>query len=260
MASRFRFQPKRATGTNATIGLIIAISICFFVSWLTIPSQAIFQTFAFHLDLGKFWQLLTYPFAMGTNGESFVSLVFSMIWLNFFGGILERRFGWKVIIGTFFVASVVGGLLAFLASNFFPNTHLLMSGSYYPVSVITILACALQPEEVLRLLFITVKFKWIALFSGLSILFLYGAGAPFAGILLALPMLFSWFYGLNKIPIITQGQNIFTAKAEKKKSNREFDEFRSKVRDKEQERQERERLRKLFEGSFNDQDPPQAEK
>ncbi|MFM9873700.1 MAG: hypothetical protein ACKVQS_09585 [Fimbriimonadaceae bacterium] len=260
MASRFRFQPKKATGNQATIGLIIALAIGFIASWLALPSNVLEKFFAIWFDQPQIWQFLTYPFVSDGHGFGLFFFLIQLIWLYQCGGAIEQRYGYKTLLGNFLFSTISFGIFGLIGSKIIPQSLPVLSDPWLPIAYIIVLFCATRPEEQFCFWGISVKYKWLALLMGAFAIFGYGTGAPLFGVLIAIPILFAWFYGQNKVPGITLGQNYFTTKAEKKKSNRDFDEFRSKVRDKEKDRLEKERLRKLFEGSLNDQDPPQAEK
>jgi membrane associated rhomboid family serine protease len=260
MASRFRFQSKKSTGNQATLGLIIALAIGFVLSWLPQPGEFLQNNLALWFDHPQIWQFITYPLISGGGGFGLIFFLFELMWLYQYGGQIESRYGPKTLLGNFLLSSVAFGVVGLLGSKLFGGAVPLLSDSWLPIAYIIVLACATQPNADFCFWGISVKYKWLALLMGLFAIFGYGTGAPLFGVVIALPLLFAWFYGQNKVPGVILGKNIFVAKQEKKRVNREFDEFKSKVRDKEKDRLEKERLRKLFEGSLDDQDPPQAER
>jgi hypothetical protein len=74
--------------------------------------------------------------------------------------------------------------------------------------------------------------------------------APLFGIAVATPLILAWFYGADKLPI--RYGLLRRLPTTGKTKQKEFDAFISNVRDREKEREEKERLRKLFEDSLDD--------
>lgn len=186
--------------------------------------------------------------------------MFAMLWLFNFGSMFERAYSSKSLLIHFFALSIIYGLVGLLAAKLVGANAMFLYSSWLPVSFITVTLCATQPETPSSLNGIPVKMKWFAVLVGVFVILTLGAGNPIFGIILCSPLAIAWFYGQGKLGAFAPGKILIRNNPQSVKTNREFDEFKSKVRDKEQERQEKERLRKLFEGSLDDQDPPQAEK
>lgn len=261
MASRFRFQSRKSSGDQATIGLIIAIAIGFVLCWLPQPGRFLIENFAFWYEQPMPWQVLTYPLIFAGGSFGVIFLIFELFWLFRYGSTIEQRFGKTTLLATFFGSAVAFALCGWIGAKISGLPGGFLDNSWLPTSFLVILVCAMQPNADMCFWGISIKVKWLAALIGAMVLFGYGAGGfPLLGVAVCLPLVFAWYYGQNKIPGITLGKNIFTQKKETIKANREFDEFRSKVRDKEKDRKEKERLRKLFEGSLDDQDPPQSKK
>jgi len=95
----------------------------------------------------------------------------------------------------------------------------------------------------------------MAVLSGLSIFFSKGDRSLVYGLFAALPALLAWFYAIGKLgvpfPSALRGSNSKSRK-EKKREQTEFNKFIDSVRDRETEREEREKLRELFERSLID--------
>lgn len=198
------------------------------------------------------WTVLTFPFVNDGNGQGLLFFAIGMMWWYWVGQGLESLTGRWGLLLWFLAFSFVTGLLAFLGTLFGLGATVLI-GPFLTISCMTVIFCGRAPEQEIRFWgIIPLKLKWLALITGLMVIFGYGTGTPLFGLLLALPLVLAWFLGLGKLPI-----SLATANVEKRKSkkveNREFDVYMSKVKAKEQEREEKERLRKLFENSMRDE-------
>ncbi|MBX3115283.1 MAG: rhomboid family intramembrane serine protease [Fimbriimonadaceae bacterium] len=258
MASRFAFSPRKSSATPATFGLIIACTVGFLLCW--IPQLAAFLIPNLGLSLGSFkiWQPLTYPFVHYGIGGYFISFIFDMLWLFWFGGILERRFGQRPLITVFFAATLLHAAFLFIAGPIAGAEEALLLTAELPIAFIVVTVCGNQPRTEICFWGIPVKFAWIAIIKAAWVVLSLGTGNPLFGLIIGIPLLGAWFYGANKIPGLTFGVSPVETRKQKKKENREFDEFMSKVRSKEKDRAEQERLRKLFEGSIADDDTPES--
>lgn len=259
MASRFRFQSNQSQGNQATLGLLIAMAIGFVLCWIPELGKIIIPNLGFSFSLQKFWTFFTYPFTNAGDGSQLFFFILGLLWFYSFGGMLESRIGKSSMVIHFFLAAFLHSLFAFIASTFVASPTLIVGG-WLPVSFITVIVCALSPEASMSFWMVPVKMKWMALITALLTIFSYGTGSPLFGIITAIPLLGAWFYGVGKLGSLRVGENPLEKRVTKVRANKEFDEFRSKVLDKEKERAEKERLRKLLEGSLDDQDPPQAKK
>ncbi len=233
MASRYRFQPNKTSNPiPVTIALIIAIAFGFILSWIPQPGQTLIKTFAFWFDSPQLWQFVTFPFVTNGNGYGLLTLIIELLLLYRFGGEIERLYRAKTLLFNLFGATFGAACLGLIGSKFMLTPESFLADSYFSISYIVVLGCARKPEEAMSFWGLPFKHKWFALINVVFVLIGYGSGAPIFGLIICIPLLFAWLYGQNKIPGITFGKNIISAKAEKKKDNREFDEFRSKVLDK----------------------------
>lgn len=258
MASRFAFNSRSFNGSSGTIGLIIALAVGFVLCWIPQFGSFLIPNLALTFDLAKPWAILTYPFVTNGSGTGLFFFLLQLMWFYSFGGMFESRFGTQSLLIHFFSGTLLFGLIGFIANLLIPGTSAVLYSGWLPIAFITTIICALQPETEITFIFFPLRMKWLALITGALVLFGLGTGAPLFGVLLVLPLVAAWFYGQNKIPGLTPGRSPFEKQRQKAKENREFDSFRSKVMDREKEREERERLRKIFEGSLDDQDPPQT--
>ena len=64
----------------------------------------------------KPWTIITYMF----THESFIHLLFNLLWLYFGGKIFLKYLNYKQLISTYFLGGAFGGLMYIFAFNFFP--------------------------------------------------------------------------------------------------------------------------------------------
>lgn len=121
-----------------------------------------------------------------------------------------------------------------------------------PLSGITMAWCGANSEAEIRLFLVfPIKGKWLALFEVGLVFFAFGYPHWIQGIAFVLPLALFWFLGTGKIPLPV-GRRFFVPKAPLKKTEREFDKYRDEIHRRATEREEKERLRKLFESSLID--------
>ncbi|MBL8069181.1 MAG: hypothetical protein JNM28_12080 [Armatimonadetes bacterium] len=258
MASRSYFSRIQRSQTPGTIGLIIASLAMFIILWIPQFGIALTLALAFGYDLGKPWQLLTYPFVeQGGFGLGLIFYAIILVWFYNFAGEFERKFGLKSLLAHFFVASACCGIVAALVQRVAPSPIPYLSSFWLPTTFFVVTVCGMDPNRSMSLMGFPLTFRTLAILELALCILSYGMGNPIFGIAVSLPLALGWFYGRGQLGKLYPGM-VDRAKR-KKHENREFDEFRGKVRNREKERAERERLRQLFEGSI-DQDPPGAER
>lgn len=148
-------------GINVAVFICVGLSEVFskfgagisFVPYFALPgSPPLFMTYP--------WTLLTYMF---THTHP-LHILFNMLWLAWFGGLLLQRLTPKQLTGFYLGGGLAGGI-AYLALN-----HSLGFGSSYlmgaSASVLSMMAAAtvLMPNHTFHLFFLgDVKLKWIAI-------------------------------------------------------------------------------------------------
>jgi hypothetical protein len=102
------------------------------------------------------------------------------------------------------------------------------------------------------MLIIPIQARWLGWLTVGMVLFGYGIGNPLFGLLACVHLGLAYLYAANYVPFLPYGTTrFFRHKRYWKKSERDETYIRD-VKKREIERQERERLRKLFEGSLTD--------
>lgn len=245
------FSPLRSS-TPATFVAIGLLAVAFLLSWL--PSSGAFLGENVTLQVPGFqpWQLLTYPLFTGMFGGALLCFLFGMMWLFMIGKTLEPSIGSRAMTVLLLLMTLVGGLFFWVGAAL-SGVESMLFAPFLPISYLTVLWAAKYPEQtILFMMFIPLKAKYLALLTAAIVLFGYGAGMPLLGVILVIPMAVIWFYAASRIGALQSIPGVSAKATQKKRDDREFRGYIDKVREKEQERAERERLRKLFEDSVNE--------
>ena len=201
----------------------------------------------------KVWTLFTYPLAssvlMSATGPIFT--VFLAMWLLSVGRNLEGDHGGKKFLLLWFVTTLIGVIpLAIFGYG--------ALGTLVPVAMLTVMwGTRFQNSTVMIFGLVPVLGKWVAVLSVLTVFFSYASTGSqfFAGFLACIGCLVAYLYASNRIPKVPyglrHGVNVKPkpTKAQIAKEKEYFDD----VYRREKEREERERLRKLFEDSLGDE-------
>lgn len=251
--SDFR-SASRGNAAPVTTALIVVMVAMFVLIWMRVVPLSLVSSLIFTADAGirRPWTLLTYPFlptGLGTNGA--IGVFFICLWLWGIGGSVERDLGPVKYLAVWLVFSALCALGVFIGAKIL-NIPGAMSGGWVPVSAVTIIWGTRNPTATILLMFvIPITGKWLAWLSAALVIFATVPElAPFA----AAPLFLAYLFAANKIPFApyTAGPPGFQAAA--KKHERYGKVYYEEVRRREKERQDRERLRKLFEGSLEDDD------
>lgn len=239
------------TATVAIVGLLV---VSFLGAWLMSnqASNPFFKLLPYSPE-SKPWTLLTYPFGPALTSVLWFALACFILYQ--FLSSLERTLGTMGTAAFFVVMTLLGGIGYYVGTLIF-GPSLIVPSLNLPMEVIVFTWCLRNPAAQIMLMFVipvpTRVLMWLCV-AGLVIE--SGWGNPPIGLFAALPILVAWHYATNRIPGLTFGNlpSVSDAKA-KKKDDREFQRFREDVRSREIERSEKERLRKLFESSLDDDD------
>lgn len=245
-------QGFRGNRTPATIGLIAAIVFGFLYVWGSELNPRVIENLAFSpLTIAqKPWTLLTYPFV----GRDALGVIFSCLWLWGIGQVVERELGTPKFLGTWFT-------FQFLAAGMFlvgmlavrgPRPELageIFASAWVPILAMTVIWATRYPNvEIMFMFVVRIAAKWVALISVAILFFTY---PPILAPFVALPLALAYMFAADMLPIRYSQRAVATAAPSKTQVKKEKDYF-DKVHAREQERAERERLRKLFESSLKD--------
>tara|TARA_B100000963_G_scaffold276064_1_gene244320 strand:- start:15591 stop:16469 length:879 start_codon:yes stop_codon:yes gene_type:complete len=141
------------------ISYLINANVNIFINKFELPSNT--DTF-----IQQPWAIITYMFFH----NSFLHLLFNMIWLHFGGKILINYINPKQFLSSYLIGGICGGILFILSYNFIPAfSDIYLSafalGASASVFAIMIAAATYSPNLVIQLpLFGSIKLKYIAIF------------------------------------------------------------------------------------------------
>jgi hypothetical protein len=232
-----------------TIGICFLLVLGSIASWLS-PKFGILVAFDGKI-LPRLWALLSYPYSGSSlAGSGIIFLAFLIMWMWSIGGAIERDHGSRNFLLLWLLVTVLSSLsLAILQA---PAVGVLL-----PEAAITVMWAARNKTVTVRMMGIIPVPSWVvgALLAAI-VFFTYASTA--AGILTGLVALttcgLSFLYASNKIPKLSYGLGYgsYTKRKPTQAQKKREAAFRADVFDREQERADRERLRKLFESSIED--------
>jgi hypothetical protein len=250
----------RRQAAPITIGIIASLIVFAFVWWFTGAKGME------NIVLGPGWQqrpwtLFTYPWAEMpfTDGLSILFFVFLIMWMFWVGGSAEHDLGptkYAVLwISMILLPALFIGLLGPMVGKVYGA-----AGTSLPVAAITMVWCVRNPAQTIMIWgIIPLSGRWLGWITVASTILLAGFGNPLMGVICALHLAVAAAFAANMIPFWTYsrggssfGKPKITDRPYLKKSERMDKGYYDDVKKREKEREERERLRKLFESSLDD--------
>jgi hypothetical protein len=196
------------------------------------------------------WTMLTYPLA--SPGPDVIGLLFMGYWLWIIGASVERELG-SVIFSIFFAIMTLVPALMMIVGLMTLGVAGPLAGLYLPVAAITVAWATRYPEtSMLFMMVFPIKAKWLGWITAILVIFGFGRAYPVLGFLAAVHLLLAYLYAANKIPAVAWGKHGFIPKKQTWLPREKDDKYLDDVKRRETERAERERLRKLFEGSLGE--------
>ena len=238
-------------GAPVTVVILVLASINFLASWVSGGGQ--WNSYlVFHPSLAGMlpWSFVTYAFA--SDPADIIGIFFMIYWLWMIGSTVERELGALRYALLLLVMTVVPSLMMLAC---YATTHhfLDLYGLYLPVAGITIAWAVRRPNAtMLFMLVIPILAKWLAWLTAALVVFRYGYPNPLVGIFAGVHLLLAYLYAADKIPGIPYGKYELLPKKQQWLPKEKDDRYLDAVRKREQERADRERLRKLFEGSLGE--------
>ena len=194
----------------------------------------------------KVWTLFTYPYI----GYVTLFLVFGILWIFWIGSAVERDLGSKKFLIVWLFASVVGILpLVFLKEQ--------VIGMVVPGAILVTIWGTRYPNQVVMVfMIIPVSAKWIATAAVLGVFAMYAEGTTHSlnGLAAIAGCIVAFSYARNILPRTTYGKGSMNQRnnPQSRAAKVYKQEYYDEVHRREKEREEKERLRKLFEGSLED--------
>ncbi|HZH97979.1 MAG TPA: rhomboid family intramembrane serine protease [Fimbriimonadaceae bacterium] len=237
-----------------TVALIVAFIAFFLLEWSRVAAEQLVMLLFFTTDAHlRPWSFLTYPFVGGA--PSLIGLVFLCWWIWGIGGTVEKEVGTLRYIAAFFIFAVLCAAGIWIGASAL-GTHTMLSWGWTPVAAITIMWGTRHPETTILLMFVLpIKAKYVAWLSAGLVFF--GTRHPMLAPFAAAPLALAYFYAADKLPLPYNSGTTWGEKKEQKTKTRihiqNEEKYFNDVRRREKDREERERLRKLFEESMKDE-------
>jgi membrane associated rhomboid family serine protease len=156
-----RFLYQDFTPVTKTVALV---SGAIFLLSAFIPLDILARFLSLDPSLGFVWPwtLVTYPFFNGSIRE-FISLLFSLLWLWFIGGSLERSWGSKTYGLLLFLTTLLTGVSMSIVGLIHLTANSYVYGLWLPLVGLTWAWAEIGPDqEVLLMGIIPIKARWLA--------------------------------------------------------------------------------------------------
>lgn len=234
-----------------TIGIMAALIILSLIFWFTGVRHAAALSFDFDW-LSRPWTILTYPFAVMGLGDlwTIIWAICILGWMNLACAGVERTMGSAKYALVWVILTVVAAL-CYWAGEGVVHRGMPLMGPYFPVAGISVIWLRTHKDYQISLWFVPLNGAIISWAIVAGVIFGYGMGAPLLGVFSALYLIPCWMYAENRIPGLPyeiKGYQYRPSKAQRVKEANYF----ADVDKRRQQRAERERLRKLFESSLDD--------
>jgi hypothetical protein len=249
----------RRQAAPITLGIIASMIVFAFVWWFA-AGKGMEKFFLGPDWQSQPWTVFTYPWADTPFYSAFriVCFVFLVMWMHWTGGSVERDLGptkyavlWlaMILLPAIFIV-LLGPLVNYVGA----------AGMWLPEAGITVVWCMRNLGAQIRLYgIIPLSGKVLAWVTVAVTILVSGAGNPLFGFVAGLHLAVAWAFGSNMLPFwrYSHGGGVFgkpklSDRPFLKKSERVDKGYLEDVKKRERDREERERLRKLFESSLDD--------
>lgn len=190
------------------------------------------------------WRLLTYTLAPIHSGSGLFWLLLTCLWVYQFGMQLELQKGSRFVLVVLAGFSVGVGVFALLGAAVL-QTPFALVGQMVAATGIAMTWGFLNPNSIINLFCVLpMKGLWFALLDAVLLFFMFTDFHP-ALALFSIPPMAALYYGTTKWNAYTKSD-----KAVRKRKEQEQRNFLDSVAERQKARDEREKLRKLFERSL----------
>lgn len=244
-----------------TIFLIGSLIVSSFAFWM-LRMKGIEDFMLGSHSLSAPWTFLTYPWAYMplADGLTLIFFIFLLLWLTWVGRDLENEMGSLRFAGMWLLLTLLGGVFMFAGYRIMGVTAV-HGGPYLPEAAITIAWCVRHPAQSIMLYgVLPINGRWLAALTAITTFVLLGFPLPLLGVMAILNEGVAALWAMERIPFLPfAGGPSFRVAKEKDipaaRGGRVYDEtYYDEVRRREQDRAERDRLKKLF-GEEPDEKP-----
>ncbi len=230
-----------------SVSFIALIVASFLIGWGTQKDIASLIAFNTETAATKPWQLFTY---LLVPSYDLIGLLFASFWMWNIGTAIERDHHSPRFLSILALYTVLAALCLWLGSAITGISGVLV-GAWGILSCVTVLWGTRYPNLTTLFMFvIPIKAKWLAL---LSVGLVFFGSNPALAIFAALPLILAALFARDQLPIKYGARTSSAKRSTKTRSGMSTSpEFVADVRKREQERADRERLRKMFEDGMID--------
>lgn len=247
----------KKNGAPFTVLLVVSFVVSTLVLWLA-HMKGVEQIWLTNSPLTPLWTFFTYPWAYLPLGDGLqlMCFVFLMYWLIQCGVSVEREIGTLRFVGFWFGATLLAGLAMILGAS---ACHIPVAvvAPYLPISALTIVWCVRnRTASVMLFGFLPLSGFWMGWATVVGDVLLYGAHNPLLGVFACVHLGAAYLFAADKLPFApyaTEGpyrtgrrirpkEKEATTRGQARYDQSYFDE----VKRRETEREEQERLKKLF--------------
>lgn len=241
---------RSAIKPSVTLGIVATMVVGFLIAWGSGFDPRVLSSLVCDGSLNRFYTFLIYPLAPTEMGAGVLFLVLEWLWLYWIGTSLEREEG-AGRMAAIYAVSILVGSISMVLGGVLLNRQIAVGGPLLPVSALTCLWGARnQNARVMLMMVVPVSGKILAIVTAVLAVIAYGSGAPLLGLFALIPCALGWFFGIGAFR--KRAKTVVTGRGPAR-STEEFDQFVEKVRAKEKERKDQERLRKLLEAPPTDE-------
>lgn len=234
----------RQPATTALVGAIVLTYVLSYAKVLDWSALAFFPELLWRAP----WTALTHPFSI-PPGAVF-TVLFASLWLWGIGGDLERRDGPLRMWGLWLGFSALCALSVWLG-------HLIVGGSgamsspWTSIAAFTVIWGTRNASAQVTLMFVLpISGKWLAWLSA-GLVFFSMPQAPQLAPFAAAPLILAYLYAAQKLPSLGPAA---PKKATTGRGKAYGEPYFEEVKRREKDREERERLKRLFESSLGEDD------
>lgn len=128
------------------------------------------------------WTLLTYPLISLSGGPwAFLNLLFSLYWLYFLGGMLERSWGNQRFLFMFFGLSGISAVFLALG-GILTGINLLIGDLWLPLTALTVVWASRDPHSPVMFFLFPMELRWLAVIVCAFLFVNYATYSPIIGV------------------------------------------------------------------------------
>lgn len=170
LEQQFRYGGMTVRLVLVNLGVFVAIMLIRLVMFILngghVPGM--YYTLTDGLSIANSWKLILFrPWTLVTHmflHLSFFHILINMLYLYWFGRVLENLMGERKVLNTYILSGLAGAVLFFIFSGFLYDGVTYALGASAAVMGIAVAAASVAPDHVFQLLFIgRIKLKFLVL-------------------------------------------------------------------------------------------------